>query len=139
MNDTLILFNTRSIKYKWNDIDSEILTYNASIITVAETWINDEISQYYLYNNYNRFAKCHSGCEGEGDLLLFASCYTIMEFNSPVPAPQSCKIFYVKDVSTCQHWVLIYRLRQDIPVAETRQLHDAIEALITLNPKMVIL
>ena len=139
MNDNLIIFNARSIKYKWNDICSEISTYHASIIAVTETWICDEISQYYLCNDYNRFAKCRSGCEGEGVLLFFAPRYTVTEFSPLVPAPQSCEMLCVKDASTCQHWVLIYRPRHDIPEAETRQLHDAIEALIKLNPKTVIL
>ena len=63
-------------------------------------------------------------------------CYGIQ---SACACSQSCEMLCIKDVSTSQHWVLIYRTRHDIPVAETRQLHDAIEALITLYPKTVIL
>ena len=92
-----------------------------------------------MNKDYNRFAKCRSGCEGGGVLLFFAPRYTVMEFSPPVPALQSCEMLCVKDVSTCQHWVLIYRSCHDISVAETRQLHDTIEALSTLNPKTVIL
>ena len=87
----------------------------------------------------NRFAKCRSGCEGARVLLFFVPRYTVVEFSPPVHAPQSCEMLYVKDVSMYQHCVLIYRPRHDIPVAEMRQLHDAIEALIILSPKTVIL
>ena len=81
------------------------------MIAITETWISYEISQYYLY--YNRFAKCRSGCE-EGVLVFLALRYTVMEFSPPVPAPQSCEMLCVKDVSTCQHWVLIYKSRHNI-------------------------
>ena len=53
--------------------------------------------------------------------------------------PNLVRLLWKKCINVSALGVLIYRPRHDILVAETRQLHDTIEALITRNPKTVIL
>ena len=104
IHETVILFNARSIVNKWKAICSEISTYFPSIIAITETWLSEELCQYYTYNNYQQIAKCRIGGRGGGVLMFFAPHLKVVQIALPIASLSSCDVLLVKDITNNHCW-----------------------------------
>jgi hypothetical protein len=98
--ETMILFNARSILRKWPMICNEINIYNASIVAVTETWLFDEVSQYYSYHDYHHFYRNRQNGGGGGVALYFNKTWSVSEASLPVGPPASCNVLPVMDMKS---------------------------------------
>ena len=138
-NDTLLLYNARSVQYKWLYIVAALSFYNPDIVAITETWLNNDEYNYYKFHNYQQFVKCwHNDKDGVGGvMLLFNPAYKISELALSFSHPKSCDVIAVIDVLSSHCWVLVYRL-PDTRVDDTRELFLCIEDILMSHNKLML-
>ena len=84
--------------------------YKPSIIAITESWLSDDISDKYAYNDYHRFSSSRNAAHPRGGvLLLFSPGYSVFEKSVHVKPPASCDALAVVDAADGHCWVLVYR------------------------------
>ena len=71
--------------------------------------------------------------------MLFAPHLKVVQIVLPIASPSSCDVLLVKDILNNHCWLLVYRPRHDIPVEKTKQLHNAIDAVLAVNNNTTVL
>ena len=71
--------------------------------------------------------------------MFFAPHLKVVQIALPIVSPLSCDVLLVKDITNNYCWLIVYRPRHDIPVEETRKLHNAIDALLAVNNNTTVL
>ena len=135
--ETVILFNARSILRKWPIICREIDAYQPSFVAITETWLCEDITKYYTYHDYQQFFRSRPNGGGGGVALYFSQAWSVTEASLPTPSPPSCELLPVVDKVTGHCWVLVYR-PPGISAEDTRQLSRALSALLALYPQATI-
>ena len=134
--ETVILFNARSILRKWPTICQEIDAYQPSVVAITEIWLCEDITKYYTYRDYQQFFRSRPN-GGGGVALYFSQAWSVTEANLPTPSPSSCEVLPVVDKVTGHRWVLVYR-SLGVLAKDTRQLSRALSALLALHPQATI-
>lgn len=119
-------------------ICNEIDIYNASIVAVTETWLFDEVSQYYSYLDYHHFYRNRQNGGGGGVALYFNKTWSVSEARLPVGPPASCNVLPVMDMKSGHCWVLVYR-PPNTSAEDTRQLISALAAFMALHKMTTLL
>ena len=137
--ETVILFNARSILRKWSTTCREIDAYQPSVVVITETWFCEDITKYYTYHDYQKFFRSipNGGGGGGGVALNFSQAWSDTEANLPTPSPPSCDVLPVVDKVRCHCWLLVYRPPR-VSAEDTRQLSRALSALLALHPQATI-
>ena len=71
--------------------------------------------------------------------MFFAPHLKVVQIVLPIASPLSCDVLLVKDITNNHCSLLVYRPRLDIPVEETRQLHNAFDAVLAVNNNTTVL
>ena len=77
----VIHMNVRSMKNKRDEI-LDFLTRSGikwDIICISETWLKDDIIQYYNIESYNLFASCRHQGEGDGTAIYAHTNHDVIE------------------------------------------------------------
>ena len=123
---------------RWKNIFAELSAYEASIVAVTETWLSDDITQYYTYENFQKFHKCRQGGGGGGVALFFNASFKVMEIAPAVSPPASCQVLSVLDVRKKHCWTLVYRPPYT-SAGDTRQLIECLHSIIAEHQCSTIL
>ena len=123
---------------RWKNICAELSAYESSIVAVTETWLSDDITQYYTYENFQKFHKCRQGGGGGGVALFFNASFKVMEIAPAVSPPASCQVLSVLDVRKKHCWTLVYR-PTDTSAGDTRQLIECLHSIIAKHQCSTIL
>ena len=80
-NFNIIHLNIRSLKNKLDDLHSLLVRTSITwdVICIAESWLKNDILQYYNLENYNLVASCRDSGEGGGVALYIHEKYSIKE------------------------------------------------------------
>ena len=78
---SVLHINARSLKNKFDDFQTFLFNSGVdwTLICVSETWLKDELLQYYSLENYNLFASCRSDGEGGGAAIYVNNKYEAKE------------------------------------------------------------
>jgi len=77
----VIHLNVRSIKNKFDDLHNFLVSTGITwdIICIAETWLKNDIIEYYNLDHYNMFASCRNTGEGGGVAVYIHDKYDVKE------------------------------------------------------------
>ena len=78
---SILHMNTRSMKNKLEEINNFLLRSKAQwdIICISETWLKDDILEYYKMENYNFIASCRPEGEGGGTAIYIRTKHEVRE------------------------------------------------------------
>ena len=64
---TLLHFNVRLMREKFDEMTSEVLSYDAQIVCITETWLStDIVVGCYQMDGYSMFSNCRPAKAGGG-------------------------------------------------------------------------
>jgi hypothetical protein len=96
-DNTLLLFNARSVVLKWHSICHAIEMYNAAVVVITKTWLSSDIdSNLYSFKNYLRFVSHRVGRVVGGVMCLVKPEYKALALPMPRGFPASCDGLLVK-------------------------------------------
>lgn len=74
---SILHINARSVKNKHDDIITLLQRSGAdwSVICVSETWLKEDIVQFYDIDNYTLFASCRKTGEGGGTAIYINNTF----------------------------------------------------------------
>ena len=80
---SMLHLNSRSLKNKFDDIQTFLANSGVdwTFICVSETWLKDELLQYFELEHYNLFASCRSNGVGGGAAIYVNNKYEAKERN----------------------------------------------------------
>ena len=58
------------MRNKWEAIKAEVITYRPDIICISESWLSEDETSNYQFDNFVAFADCRVGRRGGGVLML---------------------------------------------------------------------
>lgn len=78
---SILHINSRSIKNKFDEIQTFLASSGVdwSFVCVSETWLKDELLQYFELEQYNLFASCRPQGEGGGTAIYVNKKYEAIE------------------------------------------------------------
>ena len=78
---SVIHLNARSIKNKFDEIKNIVLNSNSEwdVVCISETWLKDDIIEFYNINGYNMYATFRKRTEGGGTLIYVRNKYEVKE------------------------------------------------------------
>ena len=81
----LLLFNARSVRNKWREIVDEVSLSDPDILCITETWLSEDETTAFNYNDLCFFHRCRGDRKGGG-----VSIFINPHFN-PKLCPSDCK------------------------------------------------
>ena len=87
---SILHFNARSIRNKFDEVSADVLTHNAAVVCVTETWVNvNENMCLCNIDGYRAFSNCRANKTGGGSLIYVDSNLPSRSLSSDVTANDS--------------------------------------------------
>lgn len=138
-DDVLLFCNARSIRNSWTDFKLSASRYSPSILAIVETWLTDDISRSFTYNNYQQFTVCRkAGTKGGGVMFLFHPKFNVSQKKLTAEPPIDCDVLAAVDAIDGHCWILVYRPPSCSP-ENTKQLFRCLDGLLSLHKACTVM
>ena len=113
-------------------------SYEPSILAITESWLSDDISSRYTYDDYQSFTLSGNSAHSWGGVLFLCSPkFTMHEKTVLVKAPVSCDAIAVVDAAEGHCWVLVYRPPTYL-ACDTIQLCNYLDCILAQHKSVTI-
>jgi hypothetical protein len=124
-------FNARSVINKWEEVTAEVLTLDADIIYITETWLDIAADRGpYNLDGFHSFFNCRTDMRGGGSMILIKDTIRATQIGDIVSQKNAHNICAIKLV--CSSGSVLIAAVYRAPWSSTQETGELIESLSNL-------